>query len=81
VKERTYKDLPLEVQKLLTKKQKQEINRGICLGQAFLITGPQGSTGKTTLANALNDIGVRAVEPWDLVEITLSKFFVPKKER
>lgn len=77
----THKDLPISVQNLLSDEQKHQIDEGIHLGNAFLITGHQGSTGKTTLANALNALGVRAFEPWDLVEITLSEFFVPKKER
>lgn len=69
----TYKNLAPEIQSLLSDEQKSLINQGLAQNTVFIINGPQIQTGKTTLVNALREIGAQAFEPFELMEITLTK--------
>ncbi|AST97312.1 hypothetical protein [Shouchella clausii] len=56
----------------LSEEQKQEIAAAIKEGTPILITGKQGPTGKTYLANLLKEQGVLAFEEWECVKVTLN---------
>ena len=57
----------------LSEKQKEGIIEAIKKGTPIIISGAQGPTGKTTLANILKDNGIIAYEKWECLEIKLNK--------
>lgn len=63
----------LELPDYLTKKQKEDINRAIKEKIPIIISGKQGPTGKTTLANILKEQGIIAYELWECQEIELNE--------
>lgn len=60
----------------LSEKQKEDIIEAIKKGTPIIISGTQGPTGKTTLANILKDNGIIVYEKWECLEIKLNKKLV-----
>ncbi|EGO2507199.1 hypothetical protein IL094_001734 [Enterococcus faecalis] len=58
----------------LSASQKKQLQQAIELGKPVLIKGPQGPTGKTTIANFLRNQGVLAFEEWECVTLELDSF-------
>ncbi len=56
----------------LSEKQREDILLAIKKGTPIIISGKQGPTGKTTLANILKENGVTAYEKWECLEIELN---------
>ncbi|TCU67523.1 hypothetical protein EV204_11274 [Tissierella praeacuta] len=55
----------------LSEKQRKDIILAIKKGTPIIISGNQGSTGKTTLANILKENDITAYEEWECLEIEL----------
>lgn len=56
----------------LSDKQKEDITLAMKEGTPIIISGKQGPTGKTTLANILKENGITAYEKWECFEIELN---------
>lgn len=63
---------PYELPSFLSEEQKQSILEAKKEGKPIIVSGIQGSTGKTTLINFLNEMGMVAFEKWECLEIELN---------
>lgn len=57
----------------LSEKQKKDITQAIKKDTPIIISGKQGPTGKTTLANILKENGFTAYEEWECLKIELNE--------
>lgn len=55
----------------LSEEQQEDIILAIKKDKPIIISGEQGPTGKTTLANILKSCGIKAYEKWECLEIKL----------
>lgn len=69
---KTHKNLAPEIQAILSDTQKELIDLGLEMDRPFYICGPHIPTGKSTLAEALRELGVVVYEPFEMVQIELS---------
>lgn len=58
----------------LTIDQKSKIMFAQTMGKPVLVSGEQGPTGKTTLAELLRENGIQAFEDWECEKIILDSF-------
>lgn len=68
-----YEEKEIELPDFLTDEQISVIERAVKTQTTILISGKQGSTGKTYLTRLLNSVGIPAVEEHEFERIELNQ--------